>query len=98
MVEATEVRRGRVALRALGVFSALLSTVLAEAAVAQTGPQIEREVQQPGRTTETTVRGTETQRESLGPADPFAGRDVTFEEVLRDPDNFELNYAFALTQ
>jgi hypothetical protein len=99
MVESTEVRLGQGVRPALGVFSAILFSALAGTAVAQTtGPQIERDVQQPGRTTETTVRGSETQRESLGPAGPYAGRDVTFEEVLRDPDNLELNYAFALTQ
>jgi hypothetical protein len=54
-------------------------------------------VRQPARETESTVRGTESQRESLGPAATFQGRDVTFEEVLRDPDNPDLNYAYALT-
>src|SRR5262249_18269029 len=94
MVESIEVRLGHRARPALGVFSVLLCSAVAGAALAQTSPQIERDVQQPGRATESTVRGTEAQRESLGPAGPFAGRDVTFEEVLRDPDNFDLNHAF----
>jgi hypothetical protein len=100
MVESGEVRLGRSVRPVFGAFSALLCTALAGAAAfAQTTtPQIERDTQQPGRATETTVRGTDTQRESLGPASTFQGRDVTFEEVLRDPDNAELNYAFALTQ
>jgi hypothetical protein len=98
MVGSDEVRPGLGMRPALGVFSALLATALAGTAAAQTSPQIERDTQQPGRSTDTTVRGSETQRESLGPAGAFAGRDVTFEEVLRDPDNIELNYAFALTQ
>lgn len=98
MVESGEVRPGHVVRPGLGAFSVVLCTALAGTALAQTSPQIERDTQQPGRSTETTVRGSETQRESLGPAGPFAGRDVTFEEVLRDPDNVDLNYAFALTQ
>lgn len=99
MVESGEVRLGRGVRPAFGAFSALLCTALAGSALAQTTtPQIQRDVEQPGRATESTVRGSETQRESLGPASPFAGRDVTFEEVLRDPDNVDLNYAFALTQ
>lgn len=97
MVESGEVRHGHVVRPALGAFSVILCTALAGTALAQTGPQIERDTQQPGRTTETTVRGSEAQRESLGPVSTFAGRDVTFEEVLRDPDNVELNYAYALT-
>jgi hypothetical protein len=98
MVESGEVRPGQAARPVLGAVSVVLCTALAGSALAQTGPQIERETQQPGRSTETTVRGSETQRESLGPAASFSGRDVTFEEVLRDPDNLDLNYAFALTQ
>lgn len=98
MVGSDEARPGQGPRPALGIVSALMIAGIAGTAAAQTAPQIERDTQQPGRSTETTVRGTETQRESLGPAGPFAGRDVTFEEVLRDPDNLELNYAFALTQ
>jgi hypothetical protein len=99
MVESGEVRLGHGARPALGAFSAILFSALAGTAVAQTtSPQIERDTREPGRTTETTVRGSDTQRESLGPVSTFAGRDVTFEEVLKDPDNLELNYAFALTQ
>ncbi len=99
MVESGEVRPGQAVRPALGAFSAILFSALAGTAAAQTtSPQIERDTQQPGRSTETTVRGSETQREALGPASTFAGRDVTFEEVLKDPDNLELNYAFALTQ
>ena len=97
MVESGEVRLRQGVRPALGAFSVILSTVLAGNAVAQTGPQIQRDIERPGRATESTVRGSETQRESLGPASTFAGRDVTFEEVLRDPDNVELNYAYALT-
>ncbi len=99
MVESGEVRLGHAARRALCAFSCLFGTALAGSALAETpSPQIQRDIEQPGRATETTVRGAETQRESLGPAGAFAGRDVAFEEVLRDPDNVELNYAFALTQ
>ncbi len=99
MVESGEVRQGRAMRPALGAISVLLCTVAASAALAQTNPQqIQRDTQQPGSATETTVRGAESQRESLGPTGPYAGRDVTFDEVLRDPDNTELNYAFALTQ
>lgn len=98
MVESNEVRLGTGAQPVLGVFSALLCTALAGAAVAQTtSPQIERDVRRPGTETETTVRGSESQRESLGPVSTFQGRDVTFDEVLRDPDNADLNYAYALT-
>ena len=98
MVESGEVRLGTGVRPALGVFSALLCTALAGSALAQTtSPQIERDVRRPGTETETTVRGSESQRESLGPVSTFQGRDVTFEEVLRDPDNADLNYAYALT-
>lgn len=99
MVESGEVRLRLGVRPAFGAFTVLVCTALAGSALAQTTtPQVQRDVEQPGRATESTVRGSETQRESLGPAGPFAGRDVTFEEVLRDPDNLELNYAFALTQ
>jgi tetratricopeptide (TPR) repeat protein len=98
MVESNEVRLGLGVRPALGALSVILCTAVSGPALAQTGPQIERETREPGRTTESTVRGTESQRESLGPVSTFAGRDVTFEEVLRDPDNADLNYAFALTQ
>lgn len=97
MVESGEVRRGSGAWPAVGAFSVFLCAAVAGSALAQTAPQIERDVQQPGRTTEQTVRGTEAERESLGPASQFQGRDVTFDEVLRDPDNADLNYAYALT-
>jgi hypothetical protein len=72
--------------------------VLAAPALAQTGPDVTREVERPGRTTDAAIQGTDAQRDSLRPANPYAGRDVTYGEVLRDPDNVELNYAFALTQ
>jgi hypothetical protein len=99
MVESSGIRLGRGIRPGIGVLTLVLSSALAGTAPAQTtAPQIERDVRQPGRTTDTTVRGTETQRESLGPATRFEGRDVTFDEILRDPDNTDLNYAFALTQ
>jgi len=98
MVESFEVRLGQGMRPALGALFVVLGTGMAASALAQTGPDVKRETEQPGRTTETTVRGTETQRESLGPSTSFQGRDVTLEEVLRDPDNADLNYAFALTQ
>jgi hypothetical protein len=83
----------------VSAFSTALALTFSGAALAQTtGPDVRRDIEQPGRDTDTTVRTTQTQRESLGPGGAFAGRDVTFEEVLRDPDNPELNYAFALTQ
>jgi hypothetical protein len=82
----------------MGAISIALWAALAGGATAQTGPDVRRDVEQPGRETDTTVRTTQTQRESAGPGGVFAGRDVTFEEVLRDPDNLELNYGFALTQ
>jgi hypothetical protein len=98
MVESDEVRLGRGVRPAFGAFSILLLTAVSGAALAQTTtPQIERDVRQQGRETDATVRGTEAQRESLGPVSTFQGRDVTFEEVLRDPDNADLNYAYALT-
>src|SRR5512134_3733512 len=90
MVESDEVRLGRAVRPALGVLSALFCTALASSAFAQTSPQVERDVQRPGSATETTVRGSESQRESLGPVSTFQGRDVTFDEVLRDPDNADL--------
>ncbi len=97
MVEASGIRRGRGIRQSAGV-SAALCVALAGSALAQTtAPQVERDVQRPGSATESTVRGSESQRESLGPASTFQGRDVTFDEVLRDPDNADLNYAYALT-
>lgn len=97
MVEASGIRRGRGIRQSAGV-SAALCIALAGTALAQTtAPQVERDVQRPGSATESTVRGSESQRESLGPASTFQGRDVTFDEVLRDPDNADLNYAYALT-
>ena len=97
MVEASGIRRGRGIRQSAGV-SAALCIALAGTALAQTtAPQVERDVQRPGSATESTVRGSESQRESLGPASTFQGRDVTFDEVLRDPDNVDLNYAYALT-
>lgn len=97
MVEASGIRRGRGIRQSAGV-SAALCIALAGSALAQTtAPQVERDVQRPGSATESTVRGSESQRESLGPASTFQGRDVTFDEVLRDPDNADLNYAYALT-
>lgn len=98
MAESQRVRRGRGVRLAPGFFSTTVCIALAGTALAQTSPDVRREVDQPGRDTDTTVRTTQTQRESLGPGGSFAGRDVSFEEVLRDPDNVELNYAFALTQ
>ncbi len=97
MVESDGVRLRRGLRPPLGIFSALLVGAIAGSAVAQTSPQIERDVRRPGTATETTVRGSESQRESLGPVSTFQGRDVTFDEVLRDPDNADLNYAYALT-
>ncbi|MGH7006617.1 MAG: tetratricopeptide repeat protein, partial [Alphaproteobacteria bacterium] len=97
MVESREIRPGRGVKPALGVLSVGLFLAVSGQALAQTDPDTKRETEQPGRTTESTVRSTETQRESLGPAANFQGRDVSFEEVLRDPDNAELNYAYALT-
>lgn len=83
---------------ALGALVVLLGTAAAAPALAQTGPDVKRETDQPGRTTDSTVRASETQRDSLSPDASFQGRDVTLEEVMRDPDNLQLNYAFALTQ
>ncbi len=97
MVGPIGMRRRRSVGQSVG-FPALLLSVLAGSAWAQTtAPQVERDVRRPGSETESTVRGTESQRESLGPASSFQGRDVTFDEVLRDPDNADLNYAYALT-
>jgi tetratricopeptide (TPR) repeat protein len=97
MVESGEVRLRGVVRPALGAISATLCLALTGTALAQVQPDVRRDTDQPGRTTESSVRASETQRDSLGPAGTFAGRDITFEEVLRDPDNVELNYAYALT-
>ena len=96
MVGSSGIRLGQGGRPALGALLVMLGAT--SAATAQNQPDIKRETEQPGRTTDSTVRATETQRDSLGPDPSFQGRDVTLEEVMRDPDNQQLNYAFALTQ
>jgi len=97
MVESNRVRLRRGLKPALSALSVGVCLAVSGHAWAQSNPDVKRETEQPGRSTDTTVRSTESQRESLGPATSFQGRDVTLEEVMRDPDNADLNYAYALT-
>ncbi|MCW5770423.1 MAG: hypothetical protein KIT16_02215 [Rhodospirillaceae bacterium] len=87
---------GLKAIPALGVCAAALMAASGPA-WAQTNPDIKRETDAPVRTTESVLRSNETESDAAR-ARSLEGRKVTYDEVLRDPDNVDLNYAFALTQ
>lgn len=98
MVGTVRNRLGLGARPGLGVCAAsLLFALGGSAAWAQTGPDMKRETDAPGRTTESVIKVNETETDAVR-ARALEGRKVTYDEVLRDPDNVDLNYAFALTQ
>jgi hypothetical protein len=56
-----------------------------------------REIEQPGRDVRDVIRAGEAAREARELPE-IEGGAVTFEEVMRDPDNVDLNYRYAQTQ
>jgi tetratricopeptide (TPR) repeat protein len=74
-----------------------LSGVDAAAQTGQAQTPTTREVEQPQREVRAGVQATDAARAARGLPD-IEGGAVTFEEVMRDPDNIDLNYRYAQTQ
>lgn len=76
------------------LLTAASTVLLALPAAAQNQPQTESQrLQDARRQAEQTQAAAEASRQALP-----AGADVTFEEVLNDPDNIDLNYRFAVAE
>jgi len=92
-------RRG--ACRSAALAALIAAALMSSAGLAQTGIQAQapttQEIERPERDVRTGIRAGEAGREARE-LPVIEGGAVTFDEVMRDPDNIDLNYRYAQTQ